>query len=181
MTIIKKVWTVPNILSLLRLILAPIVGHFIYWDYHIFSIIIIVIALSLDVLDGYIARHFNQKSELGKILDPLADKVLYAFIAITLFLKNALPFWFVLLYLLRDLSLLLGGLIISKKVKEVPQADKYGKITAAIVAFSLFSIILGAKFIDPYFLLLAIIVAYFSGINYAYVNLKRILNPIEKK
>lgn len=180
MTIFKKVWTIPNVLSLIRLILAPIIGHLIYWDYNTLSIVAIIIALSLDVIDGYIARHFNQISELGKVLDPLADKVLYAFIALTLLLKNLLPLWFVVLYIFRDFVLLLGGLIVSKKIKAVPQADIYGKITAALVAFSLFVIILGGKFIDPYFLILTIITAFFSGFNYFYVNIKRILNPIKK-
>ena len=76
----KQILTIPNILSLLRLALIP----FIVWSYSIkkfiASAILIVISGITDVVDGFIARKFNMVSDLGKALDPIADKLTILFI-----------------------------------------------------------------------------------------------------
>jgi CDP-diacylglycerol--glycerol-3-phosphate 3-phosphatidyltransferase len=172
LTIFKKIWTLPNFLSLLRLILAPLIGHLLYWNYSKYAIIVIIIAYFTDAIDGTIARKFNQQSELGKVLDPLADKVMYAFIALALLLKGELPLWFAIMYVVRDLLLLLGGLVLTRKVKSVPQSDLLGKVTAAIIALSLLGLIFKVQIINPYFLVLGLILSYLSAFNYYNKNLK---------
>ena len=71
-----KIWTVPNCMSLFRLLLVPVI----IWAYagkHDTPLTVILLAVSAltDVLDGHIARHFNMISDLGKALDPIADKL----------------------------------------------------------------------------------------------------------
>lgn len=171
-----KIHTVPNYLSLARLILAPIIGHYLYWGDKSLAIILIVVAYSLDAFDGIVARHFGQESEFGKIIDPIADKVMYAFIALALLLKGLLPVWFFALYIIRDLLILLGGFIFAKKVKEIPKSNKWGKISAFSVAISLFGIVIEIPFFNPYALVFALILSYFSTYIYFKVGYNQLKN-----
>ena len=68
-------FNLPNILTIIRLILVPCMGVCMYKDMYIPAAVMFFVAGVTDVVDGYIARKFNQESELGKILDPLADKL----------------------------------------------------------------------------------------------------------
>jgi Phosphatidylglycerophosphate synthase len=171
-----KIHTIPNYLSFARLILAPFIGHYLYWENKTFAIVLIIIAYSLDALDGIVARHFGQESEFGKIIDPIADKVMYAFIALALLMKGLVPIWFFALYILRDLLILLGGLLFAKKVKEIPKSNKWGKISAFSVAISLFGIIINIPYFNPYALIFALILSYFSTYIYFKVGYNQIKN-----
>ena len=71
----SQVWTIPNIMSLFRLILIPFIIVYYFTGHYTVAIVLIAISALSDVLDGPIARHFNMISDLGKILDPLADKL----------------------------------------------------------------------------------------------------------
>lgn len=171
-----KINTVPNYLSLARLILAPIIGHFLYWGNKPLALVLIVIAYSLDVLDGYIARKFHQESEFGKIIDPIADKLMYAIIAFSLLLNGLLPVWFFVLYILRDLIILLGSFVFAKRIKEIPKSNFWGKISAFSVAVSLLGIILELRYFDPYALVISLLLSYFSTFIYfkvGYSQLKK--------
>ena len=99
----------PNIISLCRLILViPFVFFFLNEQTKLAFYVFILAALS-DGLDGWIARSFNCQSNLGLILDPLADKTLIITCYILLALKSILPPWFVSIVLLRDGAILLGS------------------------------------------------------------------------
>lgn len=87
--------------------------------------------------DGYIARTFNQKSELGKILDPLADKLFVAMLIVILFIQGRVPLWFFSAVIARDLLILIGGIYASRKLNLILPSIMLGKITALTVAFSL--------------------------------------------
>lgn len=176
MRFFDKINTIPNYLSLARLILAPVIGHYIYWGYTTTSVILIIIAYSLDVIDGIVARKFKQESELGKIIDPIADKVMYAFIALALMLNGLLPLWFFALYILRDVIILLGSLVFAKRIKEIPKSNFWGKISAFSVAISLLGIILQIPYFNPYALVVAIALSYYSTIIYLQLGYKQIKN-----
>lgn len=79
--------TVPNLLSLIRIILIPVFGVLFYHDHVLAAVIVLAVSGLTDLFDGKIARRFNQVSELGKILDPIADKLTQMTIAIVLFLE----------------------------------------------------------------------------------------------
>ena len=78
--------TIPNLLSLIRIILIPVFGVLFYRGEMLWAVIILVLSGLTDLFDGKIARKFNQVSELGKVLDPVADKLTQMTIAIILFL-----------------------------------------------------------------------------------------------
>ena len=97
----NKILTIPNLLSLFRLILIPVI-IWLYWfrkDYFPAGVLLIISGLT-DLADGYIARHFNAVSNIGKILDPIADKLTQAamlFCLVTRFPLMAAPFGFLVI------------------------------------------------------------------------------------
>ena len=106
--------TIPNILSIFRIILIPIFTYefLAESDYTLAGIILIVSGLT-DCLDGYIARRFNMITNLGKVLDPVADKLTQVMSALCLALKDFDIMWFVLAFLvIKDIALLIGGITI---------------------------------------------------------------------
>jgi len=101
-------------------------------------VLYIMIAMYLtDLLDGYLARKLNQISELGKIIDPLADKIAVGAIAILMFLKGLIPLWFIVVVLLRDLLILTFGLILKRKKKIVLMSNYPGKIAVLTIGLAL--------------------------------------------
>ena len=130
-----KVWTIPNLLSLSRLILIfPIIVNLTH--YHIgWALFWILLAIGTDSLDGFLARRLNQYSQIGRIIDPIADKI--SLISISLFLVISplyeLPFWFFIFIMIRETIVLLCGLMIMKKYRIVMQSQRAGK--RSILAF----------------------------------------------
>lgn len=101
--------TIPNLLTVLRILITPaFVVAFVNKDYTL-SLFLFFLAGVTDGLDGFIARFFNQKSKLGALLDPLADKVLLMTTYICLGIVKWVPVWLAVLVVSRDL-LILGGI-----------------------------------------------------------------------
>src|SRR3989338_4759494 len=102
----------PNIISTIRLILAPIVLILLTRLEHRLALIIFMGAAFSDLLDGYLARKYQLKTKLGALLDPIADKLLI-FLCVTYFvILNQAPWWLLCIVILRDVSLVLGILIL---------------------------------------------------------------------
>jgi CDP-diacylglycerol--glycerol-3-phosphate 3-phosphatidyltransferase len=97
-------------------------------------LILAVVAMATDGLDGYIARKWNQTSELGMILDPLADKVNTAGVVIALHLYQGFPLWLASLIVGRDIFIVLGALLVFKKKKMITTSNKPGKIAVFFIA-----------------------------------------------
>ena len=72
----KVVWNVPNVLTALRVLAAPLLAYFLMRGHYDYALYTFVLAAFTDALDGFIARHFNQYTEFGAALDPLADKLI---------------------------------------------------------------------------------------------------------
>jgi cardiolipin synthase (CMP-forming) len=90
-----------------------------------------------DLLDGYLARKLNQISELGKIIDPLADKIAVGAIAIMMFFNGLIPLWFILIVVMRDVLILIFGLILQRKKKIVLMSNYPGKIAVLTIGIAL--------------------------------------------
>ncbi len=106
---------IPNILTILRIILVPVFIIFIWYNMPVYALITFIVAGLTDALDGYIARKYKQETQLGKILDPIADKTLLISAFIFLFnskLQIKLPFWFLVIAISRDIYILAGGFLI---------------------------------------------------------------------
>ncbi|MDO5733467.1 MAG: CDP-alcohol phosphatidyltransferase family protein [Eubacteriales bacterium] len=141
----ENILTVPNLLTLVRLLLIPVMAKDIL-DSRAESLSSAFLFFGIwlsDFLDGFIARHFNCISDLGKILDPLADKIFQIVTAFCLYRVDHLPLWVVLFLLVKDLILIIGSaLMFGRDI--VVQAHWYGK-----VATVLFALAFGSVFVLP--------------------------------
>lgn len=137
----KDLITIPNILTYIRIILiVPFVYYFLKENY-IPAVICIGVSGLTDCFDGMIARKFNQVTSLGKILDPIADKftLLAVVICMVIYVPIVLPVLVVLL--LKDVLMLLGGMDLINKGITPPAAKWYGKIGTIVFYLSVFTII----------------------------------------
>ncbi|MDP8228108.1 MAG: CDP-alcohol phosphatidyltransferase family protein [Candidatus Electryoneaceae bacterium] len=133
----ESVWTewrlVPNIISMGRIVLiVPIAVLYplasepsgaLYWT----VIVLLVVSYLSDYADGFIARRFDQKSRLGLILDPLADKLWTLVMICLLCLYRELPIWVGLSIVFRDISILIINVLIFKRTKRVMPSDDAGR------------------------------------------------------
>ncbi|MDH4069850.1 MAG: CDP-alcohol phosphatidyltransferase family protein [Ignavibacteria bacterium] len=140
--------TLSNILSLCRMFLSvpfvlvmfpPSPGG------RIWGGAIMAVAALTDWLDGYVARRLHQRSEWGKILDPLADKVAVLSVLVTLLLIGDLPLWYAALGISRDLMIAAGGIFIQKKYGLLLASNELGKWTVGSIALVLFLLTIGAQ------------------------------------
>lgn len=134
---------ISNGFSLLRLVLAfPIfflllkINTWSNLQYYA-AILIIFVAVISDYLDGYYARKRNEITELGKIIDPLADKVGIIGYVMGLYLVDKIPNYLFFMIIFRDLLIFLGGIFVTKKIGKVLPSNLLGKITVNILALYL--------------------------------------------
>lgn len=104
--------TVPNIITLLRFLLVPAVVLALLTGRDDWALISFLLAGLSDGVDGFIARHFNQKSVLGAYLDPMADKLLLVTVFVVLGYMGELPLWLVITAVSRD-ALIVGAVLLS--------------------------------------------------------------------
>lgn len=107
--------TIPNFITLLRFFLVPAIVYAILVDEMAWALAGFLIAGISDGIDGFIARQFNQRSELGAYLDPIADKLLLVSVFVVLGLMGELPLWLVIAAVSRDL-LIVGAVVLSSIV-----------------------------------------------------------------
>jgi len=104
---------IPNILTLIRILLVPLFVIYLMKDMFFSALIIFAIAGISDGLDGFIARYFNQRTELGAYLDPIADKLLITSAFVSLAVMKIIPGWLAVIVISRDVLILLGIAIFS--------------------------------------------------------------------
>jgi len=158
MNIKQDILKIPNILSLSRLLLSPLIFYFFTipgWLGKIITLGFLCLIYSTDFFDGYFARKLSLQSDLGRILDPLADKVLILQLIIALVIyRNLYP---IVLYavLVRDGIILIGGLYLIIKKKVVVESNIWGKATTAIMMVATLLFIIG----ELWYLALALLIA----------------------
>jgi len=151
-------WTASNALSVSRIFLTVPLVYFLSLDtpadnWIAFCITLVVIAS--DYLDGKLARRHGQITDLGKKLDPLADKLLIGSAAVYFaFFRGNMPVWFAVLLLGKDALILLGGSILVAKRVAV-QADLPGKYTTVVVALTLICFIFNLDELGKWVVLVA--------------------------
>lgn len=102
----------PNYITLLRIILIPFFVDLMFYHYYQWALVVFLVACITDALDGLIARVTNSITELGAVLDPIADKLLILAAFVTLVLLKMLPVWLVIIVISRDIILVLGSMVI---------------------------------------------------------------------
>ena len=128
----SNVWTIPNVLTILRIILIPVFVVLFFKGQKIAALCVFCAASLTDMLDGYLARKLNQITDFGKLFDPLADKLMVLTAMICQTFWGPLPLIAVLIVAAKELMMVLGGVfMLSKGV--VVYSNYYGK--AAQVGF----------------------------------------------
>ena len=130
----NKILTIPNLLSLFRLLLVPIFC----WTYlglhsTVLTVTVLLLSAITDIVDGWIARHFDMTSDLGKVLDPTADKLTQA--AMLLCMLLSYPEFIALFVLLavKELSDGITGLLVMKRTGKVLGAEWHGKLSTVLL------------------------------------------------
>ena len=142
----KEIFTIPNLLSLFRLVLIPV--YIVIYvnaqdpaDYFLASAILAVSCLT-DLIDGKIARHFNMISTLGKILDPIADKATQFSLIICLATKYPILWYLMTLFIIKESFQLIAGGVNLRKGKMLKGALISGKICTTVLFLSLIVMVL---------------------------------------
>ena len=120
-----RIFTIPNYLTVARIVVTPVISYLMLTQSYAYATTLFLLTGFTDFLDGYIARNFkNQKSHLGSILDPVADKIFIGVMTVTLGACNLLPIDVMLVILARDFALILSALIIRFKLIDKPRSLK---------------------------------------------------------
>jgi CDP-diacylglycerol--glycerol-3-phosphate 3-phosphatidyltransferase len=150
-------------------------------ELRLISTVLFLIAVVSDVVDGYIARRYYQKTRAGAILDPLADKLLLISALICLFKIGSdlpvfhFPLWLVVTLISRDVILLLGSLIIQSTTGQLTiEANRWGKATAFLQVFIILGMLVQLK-ASEYLWPFAVVMTVISGLIYIREGIK-ILN-----
>jgi CDP-diacylglycerol---glycerol-3-phosphate 3-phosphatidyltransferase len=171
-------WTLPNALSSFRILVIPFIVYLLTFSdpfsSGVVALVFLLVSLT-DYLDGYLARRQRSVSSVGKILDPLADKLMIIAVLIMLAAMDrqpTVPAWLVVLVVARETAVtILRGVALTEGI--VMEAEMLGKYKLILQSFSVFGLILhysywGVDFHTAglYFLYLATVLALWSGVSY---------------
>ena len=167
---IKEFFQIPNLLSLSRIILTPVIGYYLWRGDNqatLICVILLIVAAVTDGLDGYLARRLGQVSNLGIALDPVADKIFAGVLVVLLIFYRDFPLWLAAVIVGRDLLIILAGLILMKGRPQPLPSNLTGKY-----AFGAIAVLLGAYVIQYDFGIwmttwLTVILVAASTVNYA--------------
>ena len=122
----------PNILTTIRFFLVP-VFVFVYFKYEPWMALIVFILASItDLLDGYIARKNDLITDWGKMMDPLADKIMQVAVLVCLYIDAAIPLFVLIIVIAKEALMVAGGIFLYKKRDIVVFSKLYGKIATAL-------------------------------------------------
>ena len=124
---------IPNLLSIIRIALVyPILNNIYLGNFKI-SVIFFLVASLTDALDGFLARKMHWQTDLGQILDPVADKLLLSGTIFILWLNNYIPFYIFIIFISRDAAILIGAAIQMSIIEsDTPAPNLLGKLTTVI-------------------------------------------------
>ena len=138
----KLVWNVPNVLTILRVLAAPLLAYFLLRGYFNYALYTFALAALTDALDGFIARHFSQYTEFGAALDPLADKLITLTGMLILTFQGFVPLWLTLAMVVRDSVIVAGAFAYHHLFGEIDiQPTWLGKLHTGM-AFVLFLLVM---------------------------------------
>jgi len=175
---------IPNILTISRIILCPVWFAMVYYNYHTTALIIIIFVSITDYFDGLIARKYNIVSSLGKMMDPIADKILVTVVLITFTADSRANIILVILIIVREISI--SGLreyLATKNKSAILKVTLLSKIKTSFQFFSILLLSLVPLIINQaqklenignVFLLISAILSIYSGYKYVKLALKEI-------
>lgn len=144
----SRVWTIPNVLSFIRLALVPVFLYLLVSGEDIWALGVLVFSSFSDYLDGVIARRFNQITRLGQLLDPAADRLFIFAALIGLTARDILPLWLTLVIIGRDVLLLVLGITLANFGYGPLPVHHLGKFATFCLFYALPVIMVGQAFPD---------------------------------
>ena len=163
--------TTANKITMLRVILIPVFMVLAYLDLRIPAVVVFILASLSDLLDGYIARHYNQISNFGKFMDPLADKMLVLSCMCFLVEKGQMPGWAVAIILFREFAV--SGLrLVAAERQHVIAAAWSGKVKTTCTMIGLCFLIVFREYPELNLFVTAVILitTVYSGVEYFIKN-----------
>lgn len=156
---------IPNKITILRIFLIPVFVFLLFikmrYIEYIVAVVFIILALT-DALDGYIARKNKQVTKMGKLLDPLADKLLIS-AALIFLIGRGVPAWMAFVIIAREFAVTGLRLILSDKL--IIHASRLGKIKTISQIAAIVAVIINFP-LNRYFMLIAVILTLISGLDY---------------
>lgn len=146
----KKLFTYSNFISFLRIVLIIPTMYLLanveeHGHYRYLVLVMFFLAYISDILDGYLARKFDEISELGKIIDPLADKLFVLAIVIQLYIYGEVSAFYFWVIILRDMVIFMGGVIVSNIIGKVLPSNLLGKMTVFSIGVFFIAVVAGTK------------------------------------
>lgn len=170
----------PNVLTLLRIVLVPGVVVALARETttaDVIAAILFAVAASTDWVDGYLARSRNLVTTFGKVMDPIADKLLITAALVMLSLLDKLPWWVTAVVLAREFAVSGLRMVVSRRGGEVISASKYGKLKTVVQSLVVLVVMVAepAGWVDA--LVYAMVaVTVLTGVDY-FVNVRRRIDP----
>lgn len=177
----NRIITIPNLLTGIRLLLIPL---FIYLycarKEMLWSAVVIVASGLSDMLDGYIARKYRMESNLGRVLDPAADKLAQAAMCLAMIYRYPIMFWLLIFFAVKELAMVLLGYFYMRRTGIVNSARWYGKASSIVQYVVMLSLILNPE-ISEYsaYVLISLCMAthVISLFSYVVFYIRSLLNP----
>lgn len=169
---INKNITIPNALSVFRIFLIPpFVLYFLGQQWKAAGVVLVVSGLT-DLVDGYIARRFNQITELGKLLDPLADKLTQAAVAVCMAIVEPVLVPFLAVFVVKETVMIIAACVLLKRKKRPTAAKWYGKVATTMfyVSFAVIYVLKGFFDYENFYLTITLLSATVGMMVYAFLR-----------
>lgn len=140
---------ISNILSISRILILPLIIFGLTkktTSHRIFTLIMMAAAIATDGLDGYLARRLRSVSALGKILDPIGDKICIGVVAIAVTLLRDFPWWAMGFIISRDVAIVIGGIFMVEQWTMVTSSNIWGKATSLFQALAVIAYAFGVPY-----------------------------------
>jgi len=143
----SNVWTIPNVLTILRMLLIPVFVVLFFKGYKMAALAVFCAASLTDMLDGYLARKLNQITDFGKLFDPLADKLMVLTAMVCQGIDGVFPWIAIIIVAVKELVMVLGGVFMLKK-DVVVYSNYVGKTAQVFFIASLILSFFHEKFLE---------------------------------
>ncbi|MBQ9964811.1 MAG: CDP-alcohol phosphatidyltransferase family protein [Clostridia bacterium] len=172
---LKFVWNIPNTLSLVRIVLLPVFAVLYFNEHVVWAVVVLLLSGLTDLLDGVIARRFHQITEVGKLLDPAADKLTQVTVLMCLVVQYPALIPLAVICLTKEILQAIGGWILFSKNATIRGSKWFGKLSTALFYAVMLLIVVWTDMPKTVLIVLVALVAatmLFSFFKYMMIYLK---------
>ncbi|MEN2983462.1 MAG: CDP-alcohol phosphatidyltransferase family protein [Dictyoglomaceae bacterium] len=170
---ITQVISIPNLITILRFIVIPFYIFSLLDKNFFLALILFLLSALSDILDGYLARKLNQVSNLGKILDPVSDKIIIITSLLYFGLNGYLSFFLVIVFLIKESLMLLVGLYFLSRKIEIISSRIFGKLATVFTSISVIMILIKLSFAEIIFII-GLFFSLLAGFDYLLIYTKKL-------